>query len=99
MFRSITAASRPDSKRNWSTELSPTFSAIFRLSNPRTARSWGTRSSRFQTVRITDMASVSLQQNVNKGYLTRSGNRKDGVRYCLTDEGVAYVRNNFTSEE
>ena len=42
--------------------------------------------------------SVSLQQNVNKGYLTREGNRKDGVRYSLTEEGVQYVRNGYTSE-
>ena len=43
--------------------------------------------------------SVSLQQNVNKGYLAREGNRKDGVRYSMTEEGKTYVANNFTSDE
>ena len=41
--------------------------------------------------------SVSLQQNVNKGFLARTGNRKDGVRYNLTEEGVEYVNNGYTT--
>ena len=41
--------------------------------------------------------SVSLQQNVNKDYLTRTGDRKEGVRYNLSDKGSEYLDNNFNA--